>query len=122
MERSVHKHGERNRIDFRPELTRAIASALQAEFWIASMKLVGLCAYYIWSIVYVAGGVNGDKVGARYWHDPGPFNGNGFRGVASVFVFCSTFYSGVESVAISAAETASPRRALPMAIRQVFWR
>ena len=55
---------------------------------LATMKLVGLCAFFIFSIVYASGGVNGDKVGFRYWHDPGPFNGNGFRGVASVFVFC----------------------------------
>ena len=70
----------------------------------------------------MAGGVNGDKVGDRYWHDPGAFNNNGFRGVASVFVFCSTFYAGVESVAVAATETKNPRVAVPLAIRQVFWR
>lgn len=86
------------------------------------VKLIGLCAYFIFSIVYVAGGVNGDAVGDRYWHDPGAFNGNGFRGVASVFVFCSTFYAGVEAVAVAATETKNPRVAVPLAIRQVFWR
>jgi yeast amino acid transporter len=94
----------------------------EAEFWLALIKIAGLCAYFIFSIVYVAGGVNGDKVGDRYWHDPGAFNGNGFRGVASVFVFCSTFYAGVESVAVAATETKNPRIAVPLAIRQVFWR
>jgi amino acid transporter len=47
---------------------------------------------------------------------------NGFRGVASVFVFCSTFYAGVESVAVAATETKNPGIAVPRAIRQVFWR
>jgi yeast amino acid transporter len=94
----------------------------EAEYWLALIKLGGLCAYFIFSIVYVAGGVNGDKVGARYWSDPGAFNGNGFRGVASVFVFCSTFYAGVESVAVAATETKNPKVAVPLAIRQVFWR
>ena len=47
---------------------------------------------------------------------------NGFRGVASVFVFCSTFYAGCESVAVAATETKNPRIAVPRAIRQVFWR
>lgn len=51
-------------------------------------------------ISYASGGINGvDAVGFRYWHDPGAFV-NGFRGVASVFVFCATFYAGVESVAV----------------------
>lgn len=39
-----------------------------------------------------------------------------------MFVFCSTFYAGVESVAVAATETKNPRVAVPLAIRQVFWR
>ncbi|KAI0116125.1 putative amino acid transporter [Hypoxylon sp. NC0597] len=94
----------------------------EAEFWLALLKLVGLVAFYIFSIIYVSGGVRGaDAIGFRYWHDPGPFV-DGFRGVAKVFVFCSTFYAGCESVAVAATETKNPRVAVPLAIRQVFWR
>jgi hypothetical protein len=67
----------------------------EAEFWLALVKLLGLTAYFIFAIVYA-------PLGFRYWHEPGPFNNNGFRGVATVFVFCSTFYAGVESVAVAA--------------------
>ncbi len=56
-----------------------------------------------------------------YWHNPGALP-HGFRGVASVFVFCSTFYAGVESIAVAATETKNPGVAVPRAIRQVFWR
>lgn len=96
----------------------------EAEFWLALLKLLGLTAYFIFSIVYAAGGLHGqtEPLGAKYWHDPGPFNNNGFRGVAVVFVFCSTFYAGVESVAVAATETRNPGIAVPQAIRQVFWR
>ncbi|KXT09946.1 hypothetical protein AC579_9737 [Pseudocercospora musae] len=96
----------------------------EAEFWLALMKLLGLTAYFIFAIVYASGGLVGQReaLGFRYWHDPGPWNGNGFRGVAAVFVFCSTFYAGVESVAVAATETRNPGRAIPQAIRQVFWR
>lgn len=94
----------------------------EAEFWLGLFKIFGLVAYFLFSIIYVSGGVNGDRIGFRYWSDPGAFNGNGFRGVASVFVFCSTFYAGVESVAVAATETRNPRQAVPLAIRQVFWR
>ncbi|KAI1503977.1 amino acid permease-like protein [Biscogniauxia marginata] len=94
----------------------------EAEFWLALFKLLGLVAFYIFAIVYTAGGVSGaDALGFRYWHDPGAFV-DGFRGVAKVFVFCSTFYAGVESVAVAATETRNPGVAVPLAIRQVFWR
>ncbi|KAF5007961.1 hypothetical protein FDECE_5730 [Fusarium decemcellulare] len=96
----------------------------EAEFWLALTKLLGLTAYFVFAIIYAAGGLIGqdEPLGFRYWHDPGAFNGNGFRGVATVFVFCATFYSGVESIAIAATETRNPGVAVPQAIRQVFWR
>lgn len=96
----------------------------EAEFWLALFKLLGLTAYFIFSIVYASGGLIGQKesLGFHYWNDPGAFNNNGFRGVAVVFVFCSTFYAGVESVAVAATETRNPGVAVPQAIRQVFWR
>jgi len=72
--------------------------------------------------VQVAGGIPGvPGIGAKYWHDPGAFP-HGFRGMASVFVFTSTFYAGCESIAVAATETKNPRTAVPLAIRQVFWR
>ncbi|EQL02649.1 hypothetical protein G6O67_006356 [Ophiocordyceps sinensis] len=96
----------------------------EAEFWLALFKILGLTAYFIFSIVYAAGGLVGqsEPLGFRYWNDPGAFNNNGFRGVAVVFIFCSTFYAGVESVAVAATETRNPGVAVPQAIRQVFWR
>ncbi|KAB5540328.1 amino acid permease [Coniochaeta sp. 2T2.1] len=94
----------------------------EAEFWLALIKLFGLVAYFLFSIVYVSGGIKGTPAfGFHYWNDPGAFS-QGFRGVATVFVFCSTFYAGVESVAVAATETRNPGVAVPRAIRQVFWR
>lgn len=96
----------------------------EAEFWLALVKLLGLTAYFIFAIIYASGGLIGQDgaLVSRYWNDPGPWNGNGFRGVAAVFVFCSTFYAGVECVAVAATETRNPGVAVPQAIRQVFWR
>lgn len=87
------------------------------------LKLIGLTTYFIFAIVYAAGGLKHQKhaLGFQYWHNPGAF-ADGFRGVAKVFVFCSTFYAGCESVAVAATETRNPRHAVPLAIRQVFWR
>ncbi|KAG5918386.1 hypothetical protein E4U53_004100 [Claviceps sorghi] len=96
----------------------------EAEFWLALFKVLGLTAYFVFAIIYAAGGLIGQKeaLGFQYWHDPGAFNGHGFRGVATVFVFCSTFYAGVESVAVAATETRNPGVAVPQAVRQIFWR
>lgn len=93
------------------------------QFWLALVKLLGLTAYFNFAILYASDGLIGQQnaLGFRYWHDPGPFNGNGFHGVATVFVFCSTFYAGCESIAVAAAETRNPGVAVPQAIRQVFW-
>lgn len=94
----------------------------EAEFWLALTKIVGIVAFYIFSIVYVSGGIKGSPAfGFHYWNDPGAFN-HGFKGVALTFVFASTFYSGTEIVAVSAAEAANPARAIPRAIRQTIWR
>lgn len=95
----------------------------EAEFWLALIKLLGLCTYFLFSIIYVSGGLIGQKeaIGFQYWHDPGAF-ANGFRGVAQVFVFASTFYAGVEAVAVAATETRNPGVAVPLAIKQVIYR
>jgi amino acid transporter len=93
-----------------------------SEYWLAITKLIGLTIFYLFCIVYVSGGINSDKLGARYWKTPGAFNGNGIKGVATTFSFCSTFYAGVESVAIASSETRNPARSIPTAIRQVIVR
>ncbi|KAK6462376.1 amino acid permease [Scheffersomyces coipomensis] len=94
----------------------------EVEFWLTILKISGLVAFYIFSIVYVAGGIkNTPKFGFHYWNDPGAF-ATGFKGVANTFVFASTFYSGTEIVALTATESSNPARAIPRAIRQTFFR
>lgn len=94
----------------------------EAEYWLAMMKIVGLIAFYIFSIIYIAGGVKGRPAfGFQYWNNPGAF-ADGFKGVVNTFVFASTFYSGTESIAIAAGESRNPSKAIPKAIRQTFWR
>lgn len=94
----------------------------ELEYWLAMFKIVGIVAFYIFSIIYVSGGVKGQPAfGFRYWHNPGPL-AHGFKSIVSTFVFASTFYSGTEAVAIAASETKNPRKAIPTAIRQTFVR
>jgi yeast amino acid transporter len=60
-------------------------------------------------------------IGGSYWRNPGAFN-NGFKGTCSVFVTAAFAFTGTELVGLAAAETANPRKSLPTAIKQVFWR
>lgn len=59
--------------------------------------------------------------GARLWYDPGAFQ-NGFLGFCGVFVTAAFSFAGTELVGLAAAETENPGKALPGAIKQVFWR
>lgn len=73
-------------------------------------------------IIINVGGV-GDKgyLGAKYWHDPGAFQ-HGFNGFAGVFVIAAFSFGGTELVGLAAAESANPRKAIPLAAKQVFFR
>lgn len=72
-------------------------------------------------ILNVGGGPRGTYIGGRYWSDPGAFH-NGFKGLCSVFVTAAFAFAGTELIGLAAAETANPRKSLPTAIKQVFWR
>lgn len=84
------------------------------EALISSFRLLGI-------VINIGGGPNSGYVGGRYWHDPGSFN-NGFKGLCSAFVTAAFAFAGTEMVGLAAAETANPRKSLPTAIKQVFWR
>lgn len=72
-------------------------------------------------ILNCGGGPQGGYIGGKFWFDPGAFN-NGFKGLCSVFVNAAFAFAGTELVGLAAAETANPRKSLPTAIKQVFWR
>ncbi|KAI1330518.1 amino-acid permease inda1 [Xylariaceae sp. FL0255] len=94
----------------------------EVEFILSIIKILACCGFIIFGIIVNVGGV-GDKgyLGAKYWYDPGAFN-NGFNGFASVFVVAAFAFGGTELVGLAAAESKNPRKALPLAAKQVFFR
>ncbi|PQE12732.1 amino acid permease protein [Rutstroemia sp. NJR-2017a BBW] len=86
----------------------------EAEFFFAIVKVVAIIGYI--------GGLDpeGYAVG-KLWSNPGAFN-NGFKGLCSVFVTAAFAFAGTELVGLAAAETQNPRKSLPTAVKQVFWR
>jgi amino acid transporter len=94
----------------------------EVEFVLSIIKIAACTGFIILGIVINCGGV-GDKgyLGAKYWYDPGAFQ-NGFNGFAGVFVVAAFAFGGTELVGLAAAESANPRKAIPMASKQVFFR
>jgi amino acid transporter len=98
----------------------------EEEFWASLLKLSATIIFMIVAIVLVCGGgpdsgQYGSYWGARLWYDPGAFQ-HGFRGFCGVFVTAAFSFSGTELVGLAAAESKNPAKALPGAIKQVFWR
>ncbi|UQC76582.1 amino-acid permease inda1 [Colletotrichum lupini] len=86
--------------------------------------IIACIGFIVLGIIINAGGVPTDPrgyIGAQYWHNPGAFR-NGFQGFCSVFVTAAFFFGGTEMVGLAAAEAKNPRKTLPKATRQVFWR
>ncbi|KAK2039559.1 amino acid permease [Colletotrichum somersetense] len=94
----------------------------EVEFVLSIIKIAACTGFIILGIVINCGGV-GDRgyLGAKYWHDPGAFQ-NGFNGFAGVFVVAAFAFGGTELVGLAAAESANPRKAIPQASKQVFFR
>ena len=98
----------------------------EEEFVSSIFKLSATVIFMIVALVLVCGGgpsrgIYSEYWGARLWYDPGAFQ-NGFRGFCSVFVTAAFAFAGTELVGLAAAESENPAKALPGAIKQVFWR
>jgi amino acid transporter len=94
----------------------------EAEFILAIVKITAIIGFIILGVIInVGGGPDGGYIGGKLWHSPGAFN-NGFKGLCSTFVNAAFAFSGTELVGLAAAETANPRKSLPTAVKQVFWR
>ncbi|EKG14307.1 Amino acid/polyamine transporter I [Macrophomina phaseolina MS6] len=93
----------------------------EVEYWLSLIKVISISVFFILAICITSGGIGPQKIGFKYWHDPGAF-ADGINGVARTFVIAGTLYAGTEMVGITAGESANPRKAVPRAINQVFWR
>lgn len=94
----------------------------EAEFVFSIIKIIAVIGFIILGIILnCGGGPRGGYIGGRYWSNPGAFH-NGFKGLCSTFVTAAFAFAGTELVGLAAAETANPRKSLPTAVKQVFWR
>lgn len=98
------------------------------EFWFASIKVITLLGFMIFSICINAGAGQQGYIGFEYWKNPGafaPYLTEGpkakFVSFWAVLISAGFSFQGSELVAIGAGESANPRKTMPVAIRKTFW-
>ncbi|RDW57468.1 hypothetical protein BP6252_13806 [Coleophoma cylindrospora] len=103
----------------------------EVEWFFAMLKICLIVGIIIMGLVIDLGGVKGqDRIGFRYWRNPGPFVAYlGIKGAWGKFLgFWAVMnnavysFSGVESLSVAAAETQNPRQNIPKACKRVFAR
>ncbi|KAJ6586260.1 amino acid permease/ SLC12A domain-containing protein, partial [Mycena vulgaris] len=102
----------------------------ESEFIFAIIKIFLVIGCIVGGLVIdLGGGPIPDRIGFRYWKDPGAFspfiekgNTGNFLGWFQVLLQAAYSYLGMESLAVAAAEVQNPRRALAKAVRRVFFR
>lgn len=108
----------------------AVAIYGEAEFCFASIKIITIVGLIIFAfIIDLGGGPTRDRLGFRYWKNPGAMgeyvalgDKGRFLGLFSTLVNAAFSYGGVEMVAVAAGEAENPRKNIPKAVRRVFWR
>lgn len=103
----------------------------ETEFWFAGVKVIMIIGLLILAfILMVGGGPNHDRLGFRYWDDPGAVKayiveGTGGRFTAFLYVWVFSgfsFYFGPELIVYTSGEMINPRKNLPTAARRFFYR
>ncbi|CAB91572.1 plasma membrane amino acid transmembrane transporter Aat1 [Schizosaccharomyces pombe] len=95
----------------------------EVEFVLALIKVVATVGFIILAIIINCGGVPTDHrgyIGGSIIKQK-PFR-HGFKGFCSVYTTAAFSFSGTEIVGLAAAEVGDPRKTLPGAVKQVFWR
>lgn len=94
----------------------------EGEYWFAGIKVITILVFLVVGVLMIFGVFTGHAVGFHNFNLGGtPFHG----GVLTIFgtVLVAGFaFQGTEVVGLAAGESDNPRKNVPKAIRQVFWR
>ena len=102
----------------------------EAEFYASIFKVFLIIGFLLFSFIVVLGGnPQHDRIGFRYWKDPGAFNsqyveggGGRFLAIWGVFNTAAFAIGGPDFIANCASETINPRRNIPKAVKRVIYR
>ena len=99
----------------------------ESEFWFALIKVVTVIIFIAIGLLTILGIMGGGYVGFdTFTKGDGPILGDGLGGsllsILGVFLIAGFSFQGTELIGITAGESENPERAVPKAIKQVFWR
>ncbi|KAL4984723.1 proline-specific permease [Aspergillus falconensis] len=103
----------------------------ESEFWFAGLKILAIIGLIILGVVlFFGGGPNHDRLGFRYWQDPGAFNPYLVPGDTGKFLGFWTaliksgfsFIFSPELITTAAGEVEAPRRNIPKATKRFIYR
>ncbi|GIP30467.1 lysine-specific permease [Paenibacillus sp. J23TS9] len=94
----------------------------ESEYWFAIIKIVTVIIFLVLGVMMIFGILGGKPVGFSNFNLGGsPFHG-GFFAIIGVFMAAGFSFQGTELIGVAAGESENPRKNVPRAIRQVFWR
>lgn len=100
----------------------SVRSYGESEYWFALIKVVTIVVFIIVGLLMIVGILGGETVGFKNFTLPGgPFHG-GFFALMGIFMIAGFSFQGTELVGIAAGESEDPKKNIPIAIRQIFWR
>ena len=102
----------------------------EVEFCASIFKVFLIIGFLLFTFIVVLGGnPHHDRIGFRYWKDPGAFNqqyigggGGTFLAIWGVFNTAAFAIGGPDFIANTASEAVNPRRNIPKAVRRVIYR
>ncbi|PNP47033.1 hypothetical protein THARTR1_10538 [Trichoderma harzianum] len=102
----------------------------EVEFVFSCIKIVALVGLLILSfIIDLGGGPTHDRLGFRYWNNPGAMvefivsgDTGRFLGLFNAIINAGFAFAGIEMIAVAAGETENPRHNIPKAVNRLFWR
>lgn len=99
----------------------------ESEYWLALIKVITVIVFIAIGLLTIVGIMGGHVVGFEIFNKgEGPILGGNLVGsllsILGVFLIAGFSFQGTELIGITAGESENPERAVPKAIKQVFWR
>ncbi|MGN7360603.1 amino acid permease [Paenibacillus sp. SAF-054] len=94
----------------------------ESEYWFAIIKIVTVIVFLVLGVMMIFGILGGKPVGFSNFNLGGSSFHGGFFAFIGVFMAAGFSFQGTELIGVAAGESENPRKNVPRAIRQVFWR
>ncbi|WP_418888820.1 amino acid permease [Paeniglutamicibacter quisquiliarum] len=94
----------------------------ESEFWLSLIKVSAVVLFLIAGVLMIVGILGDSSPGLSNWQNREDVFHGGWVSIISVFMIAGFSFQGTELVGVAAGEARNPRREVPRAIRNVFWR